>query len=107
MLAVQQVVQLALPYQRDLQQLLIGRLEVAEQEIAGRAFLRIDVLTDPPVTQFYGSEAVYCITPTTEEMARRAAKLSRVAPIAPWELPPVQALPDEHEGQDIDDEDPF
>jgi len=64
---------------------LIGYL--TEQEIAGRAFLRIDVLTEPPATQFYGAEAVYCITPATEETARAAAKLNRVAPVQRWELP--------------------
>jgi hypothetical protein len=62
---------------------------LSEQEIAGRAFLRIDIPTQPPCTQFYGAEAVYCITPTTEEMARNAAALNRVAPIQRWELPPA------------------
>lgn len=75
---------------------LIGYL--AEQEIAGRAFLRIDVLTEPPATQFYGTEAVYCITPTTEKTARQAAKLNRIAPIQRWELPP--APPSVHPGDD-------
>lgn len=63
---------------------------LTEQEIAGRPFLRIDIPADPPATQFYGAEAVYCITPTTEEMAKRAAKLSRIAPIQRWELPAVK-----------------
>jgi hypothetical protein len=67
---------------------LIGYL--AEEEIAGRPFLRIDVLSDPPATQFYSTESVYCITPTTEETARRASALSRVAPIQQWELPPAK-----------------
>jgi hypothetical protein len=58
-----------------------------EQEIAGRAFLRIDVPTVPPSTQFYGPESVYCLTPTTEETARAACGISRVAPVARWELP--------------------
>jgi hypothetical protein len=60
---------------------------ISEQKIAGRAFLRIDIPAEPPATQFYGAEAVYCITPTTEEMAREAARLNQVAPIHRWELP--------------------
>ena len=70
---------------------------LAEQEIAGRAFLRIDVPTEPPATQFYGAEAVYCITPTTEELARAAAKLGRVAPIQRWELPAAETREDDRE----------
>ena len=74
---------------------------LTEQEIAGRPFLRIDVPADPPATQFYGAEAVYCITPTTEEMARAAAKLGRVAPIQRWELPAPGPAPQD---DDLDDE---
>jgi hypothetical protein len=62
-----------------------------EQEIAGKAFLRIDVPSEPPVTQFYGAESVYCITPTTEETARAASGIGRVAPVARWELPAAPA----------------
>jgi hypothetical protein len=60
---------------------------VREQEIAGHAFLRIDVLTDPPSTQFYGAGSVYCLTPVTEETARAACAVNRVAPVSRWELP--------------------
>lgn len=82
---------------------LIGYL--SEHEIAGSAFLRVDVLTDPPTTQFYAAGAVYCITPTTEEMARRAAKLSEVAPIKTWEIPkplPAAAQDDDDEADDYE-----
>ena len=80
---------------------LIGYL--TEQELAGHPYLRIDVLADPPSTQFYAPAAVYCITPTTEEMAKKASGLSRVAPISRWELP--AAAPDGGDGQDeADDE---
>jgi hypothetical protein len=82
---------------------LIGFL--SEQEIAGRALLRIDVLTEPPVTQFYGADAVYCITPVTEEMARRAAKLNRVMPIQRWELPAPPPDGEPVEAEIIDDHD--
>jgi hypothetical protein len=60
---------------------------LTEQEIAGRAFLRIEIPGDPPATQFYGAEAVYCITPTTEETAKEASKLNRITPVQRWELP--------------------
>jgi hypothetical protein len=65
---------------------LIGYLR--EVTIAGAAFLRIDVLTaEGQSTQYYGAPSVYAITPTTEETARRAATLSKVAPVSAWELP--------------------
>ncbi|MGE5801580.1 MAG: hypothetical protein ACM358_04945 [Gemmatimonadota bacterium] len=44
---------------------------VSEVTIAGAAMLRLDVPSEPPVTQFYGGAAIYCITPTSEELARR------------------------------------
>ena len=79
---------------------------LSEQEIAGRAFLRIDVPADPPSTQFYGAEAVYCITPTTEETARNSATLNNVAPIHRWELPPpaVRTADDDYVDADVIDE---
>lgn len=71
---------------------LVGRL--SEATIAGAAFIRIDVQDGDgnATTQFYAPSAVYAITPTTEEIARRAAKTNSVAPINAWELrekPPV------------------
>ena len=42
-------------------------------------------------TQFYGPAAIYCITPTTEDLARRVAKGCRPEPVSRWELP---ALPE-------------
>lgn len=38
-------------------------------------------------TQFYSSAAVYCITPTTEEIARAVAANSMPEPVHEWELP--------------------
>lgn len=61
---------------------------VSETTIAGAPMLRINVLTaDGEATQFYGAGSLYCLTPTTEETARRAASLNTVAPITKWELP--------------------
>lgn len=75
---------------------------LSEQEIAGEGFLRLDVPDGDgtKATQFYRPAAVYCITPTTEETARRTAKLAVPEPVRRWELP----APDD---DDDDDEDPF
>lgn len=61
-----------------------------EQEIGGVSFLRLDIpkVNDlPAATQFYGAGSVYCITPTTEEVATLCAKVNRPAPVHRWELP--------------------
>jgi hypothetical protein len=57
------------------------------QEVAGVPFLRIDVPSDPPVTQFYAPAAIYALTPTTETLARAFASTLRPAPVTRWELP--------------------
>src|SRR6185369_11008200 len=97
---------------------------LTEQDIAGAAFIRIDVPgylhTEPTgeqderdtATQFYAPGAVYCITPTSEEMARAVAEGNRPRPVSEWEL--RRALPapsdehetidEEHESELIDDE---
>jgi hypothetical protein len=85
-----------------------------EQEIAGAAFLRLDVPGphgsdgsdgDPSATQFYAPQAVYWITPTTEETARKVAVLGSVAPVKRWELPAPEKPDDE--GDAYDDDAPF
>lgn len=62
---------------------------VTEETIGGATFIRIDVPngTDGTVaTQLYAPAAVYCITPTTEEIARQVAARSRPEPVTRWEL---------------------
>lgn len=61
---------------------------VTEQEIAGSSFLRLDIHDGdkPVVTQYYSAGAVYCITPTTEEIARKMGERSRPAPVTRYEL---------------------
>lgn len=73
---------------------LIGRLSTAT--IAGASFLRIDIPREDGTesTQFYSPSAVYAITPTTEELARRAAHLNTVAPVSRFELPAPKPLAD-------------
>jgi hypothetical protein len=57
---------------------------VSEQVIAGTEFLRVDI---PEVnghqafTRYYGGSAIYSITPTTEELARRAVDALRPRPV--------------------------
>jgi hypothetical protein len=57
----------------------------SEETIAGAAFLRLDIPSTPPVTQFYSASAVYCITPTTEDIAHAATRSP--VPVSPYELP--------------------
>lgn len=75
---------------------------VQEQEIAGHGMLRIDVPSEEDgkalATQFYSPSALYCLTPTTEEMARAVAKRNQPAPVTRWELTA---------GREEDDEGPY
>ena len=93
---------------------LMGRRRLAgklsEATIGGSKLIRIDIpLPTGDVTQFYGGSAVYCITPTTEGTARRAAaRLEAPAPVSAWELrertPVRPALPIEQPGDDWESE---
>jgi len=65
---------------------------LTEVEIAGAKFFRIDIYppqkgTVAAATQFYSPSAVYAITPTTEETARRCSDTRQVGPVQLWELP--------------------
>ncbi|MDX6480980.1 MAG: hypothetical protein QOG85_1490 [Gaiellaceae bacterium] len=72
-----------------------------EQEIAGQGFLRIDVPSrdgDAMVaSQLYSPSAVYCITPTTEALAKAVAKATQPEPVHRWELPAPADKPGERE----------
>jgi hypothetical protein len=86
---------------------------VTEEVVAGQAFVRIDVpgpeTPDDPAgekavaTQFYSPAAVYCITPSTEDLARGLAASHRPAPVARYELAPVAAS---STADDPDDDEP-
>ena len=77
---------------------------VTEQQIAGHGFLRLDVPGEGEATwsasQWYSPTSVYCITPTTEEIARKLAAGNRPRPAARWELEPAKPRSD---GDDEDD----
>ncbi len=79
---------------------------VREQTVGGASFLRLDVpgpteSSEVVATQFYSPSAVYCITPTTEAIARRLAQASRPEPVQRWELPPA---PKDRRGREIEGE---
>lgn len=76
---------------------------LSEQEVAGAAFVRVDVPgdgEDPVATQLYSASAVYCITPTTEEVARAVATNHKPRPVARWELPAAE-VDDGDDGDEI------
>lgn len=81
---------------------------VREQNVAGSGFIRIDVhlpgKEEAIATQLYSPGALYCLTPTTEDIARRFAAGCRPEPVTQWELPPaqVEAVVGEDEAEDDD-----
>ena len=99
---------------------------VTEQQIAGAGLVRVDVpevvlgeKTHPPYSKLIGPSSIYCITPVTEELAKKAA--ARIAyesgdPL-PVYIPTERQLPatvpagesedDDYtvEGSDFDDDD--
>ncbi len=66
---------------------LAGKL--METNIAGGAFLRIDIPAKEgkQSSQFYSPASIYCITPTTEEIARAIAINNQPEPAYKWEFP--------------------
>lgn len=92
---------------------------LSEQVIAGAAFLRIDIPSEPATTQLYAPNAVYAITPTTEAVATAFAQRGFVGPVQTWELEPprrqlVEAMPSrvgvidhDFEGELDDGDEPF
>lgn len=85
---------------------LAGRL--TEEEIAGTAFLRLDIPDGgkaPAATQYYAAGAVYAITPTTEALARQVALRDRPAPVSRWELPQLEGKVEEPEDAEEEDDD--
>jgi len=62
--------------------------KVTDAVIGGGAFLRIDIpgKNGQQTTQYYSPGAVYCITPTSEDIARLVAEQSQPEPVYRWEL---------------------
>ena len=79
--------------------------KVTDAVIGGGAFLRIDIPNKDGnyTTQYYSPGSVYCLTPTTEEIARMVAKQSQPEPVYRWELLPAPKEPTYDEIKDEDD----
>lgn len=64
---------------------------VRQVEMFGAAMCRLDVPGaaegEIAATQFYGGSLIYCLTPTTESLARAVAVRNQPAPVQRWELP--------------------
>ncbi|MCA9265373.1 MAG: hypothetical protein KDA60_16045 [Planctomycetales bacterium] len=63
---------------------------VTEQVIGGASFVRVDVPETEghaAFTKCFGAASIYCITPTTEELARGVASTLREAPVSFYDLP--------------------
>lgn len=108
---------------------------VSEQNIAGHVLLRIDVPECPAIearevrrpwgekvvipaqpvipsyTQFYNATSIYCLTPTTEEIAVQVTLQKRERPVALFgvsaardvEMPSLPASLDEFQDQEIEE----
>ena len=84
-----------------------GHVSVAAQY--GTAMIRIDVPTSEgrTITQFYGGQSIYCLSPVTEDVARAVALRNQPAPVSPYEiLPPPLPSPRMAPSSDIAPADP-
>lgn len=68
---------------------------VREIAVGGVSFIRIDVPAKEAgawtATQYYNPTAVYCMTPVSEELARRVAQTYEPQPVTRYELPDAPA----------------
>lgn len=74
---------------------------LTEQQIAGHGYLRLDIPGEDDseafaATQLFNPTSVYAIHPTSETIARHAAKTYRQAPLNRWELPAAPRPAREH-----------
>ena len=63
--------------------------KVTEESHFGVALMRVDVpATDgrDGFTKYFGGNAIYAVTPTTEQVATHVAKMVDQAPISRWEM---------------------
>lgn len=60
---------------------------VTEATIAGAGMLRIDIASQEPVTQYYAPQALFSITPVTEEAAKTYAAQYMTRPAYLLSLP--------------------
>lgn len=63
---------------------------VTEQSVGGNSFVRVDIPESdeqPAFTKLFGASSIYCITPVTEDVARRMSATLRQTPISVYDLP--------------------
>lgn len=79
---------------------------LSEMQLGGAAFIRIDIpqKNDTFITQIYSPQAVYCITPTMEEIARALA-VEAEAPISRWDISRLLPLRDGYLEKEDEQED--
>jgi hypothetical protein len=84
---------------------------VTEEEVAGSAFVRVDVPDldgEPGFSKLFGPSAIYSLTPVTEDVARVACQRFAVRPLGTWTPSVLRALPaptiDQDEAEDEDEE---
>ena len=77
--------------------------QVSKSEMLGKPMLRVDVpatSTYPGFTQFYGDDAIYCVTFVSDEVARLTAEQSKVNPVSVY-VP--ELIPKEQHEKVVDD----
>lgn len=84
---------------------------VTEEVIGGQGFIRVDVPQtsgQAAFTKYYGPGAIYAITPTDEETAKRAAESFTARPIEAWRLMalPAPVIDDAADEADFQSDDP-
>jgi len=79
---------------------------VTEQVIAGQGFVRVDVpktKRHPAFTRMFGSNAIYSITPVSEQIAKMAAEQIFIEPVTVYIEPSHQLSSAEEDDFDNDD----
>ena len=64
---------------------------IKEATIANSPFIRLDTFNEAgevAATQFYNPSSIYCITPTTKEIAIAFGLRNQPAPVQQWEILP-------------------